>query len=249
MERKILKKSSLFLSLSFLVNSLFYPLLAEAELSIATLGGLADHTTEVRGDAIFNYSNVDGFYFQYPTDINTKDFATGLLLRYLFPKTSLLTLGVETGYVYLDTDKTRLRSDNVPIDPRAAFNVENFTTQSKGLILLNLVARFKLASNLIFNVFAGPAWLDTKYNAYDFADDVSRSVGSIYQQTVDTGAEADWYFAEHWSAGMRFDYIYDTRFRVISTIGALGGPQVYPTIAKSNSTLVSLTLRYCLPRT
>jgi len=228
----------------FLAGS-FYSPLVHAELSVGALAGLADYTSQVRGDTIRGYGGPGGYY-QYPADFNSKDFAGGLFARYIYPVYPCFGFGVETGYVYLNQDTTRLRADDLLPSP---VDVENFTTKSQGLILLNFIARWKPAPNISFNFFGGPAWLNTQYIDNDFYDHAVSKAPSTYQLTADLGVEGDWDFAPDWSVGARYDYILNTDKRTIATTGSFGDRLYFNEVAKSGSTIVSATLRYLIPGT
>lgn len=242
-------KSKNKLLVSFLAISTLTPVIAHAEISVGLLGGLANYTTQVHGDALFPYSPTPGergFYFLYPQDINIKDAAVGGLLRYTRCLSPCFSWGAETGYVYLGINQTRQRSDNVPT-ANAAVNVENFTTKSTGVVLLNAVLQYHITPCVLFNIFAGPAWLNTQYIANDYATPATRTTSSDYQLTADAGVEAEWKFSRCLSASMRFDYIFDTNSRTVSTTGSLGDPLNRNMTAKSGAVLSSATLRYVFP--
>lgn len=208
------------------------------EFSIGILGGVSDFTSQIRGDALYSY----GAYYAYPQDINTRKGAVGAVARYIFPVKDAVFLGAETGYVYLGIDETRSRSnDYITVTPQW---VENVTTQSTGLVLLNAVAGVELVPNVKFSIFGGPAWLNTEYTANDFFDTYAVTARSTYQIAADLGTEVDWTFLDSWSAGMRFDYIFKTDNRTVSTVGSDGTALQMPITAKSYLTLFTFNVRY-----
>lgn len=228
----------------FLLLGLIISGSAQAELSFGLIGGLAQYTTKVRGDVIFAYNVNNRPYYQYPADITSSDFTIGVFGRYLYPVYPCYQMGLETGYLWIQQDTTRLRSD--ALFP-SSINVEDFTTRSNGLALLNFIFRIGIAPQFNFSIFGGPAWLDTAYRENDFFDHISNSTGHEFQLTADFGMETDWNFYPGWSAGMRFDYIFDTGNRTVATRGALGTPLRVKATASSGALLVTGTIRYVMP--
>lgn len=221
-----------------------------AELTVGGLAGIANFTTRSRGDAIFNFNGVGSSgYFQYPADYNSTDPALGIFVRYLYPFNRCVSFGAETGYTYIHVDHTHLKSDVVI--GTSPVTVEHFTNKSYGLITLNAVLGLMLQNNFTLNLFVGPAWLNTKYIDNDFFDRFKVTTSNAFQITADAGMEADWYFMPNWIAGMRFDYIFDTKNRTVSRAGSTtaidGIPLLKPATARSGLTLFSLTLRYAIP--
>lgn len=246
------RRGAQFNSLSILKHtfllSLFCSPMAQAELSLNALAGFADYTTTMRGDAIFDYGAARN-YFQYPGDVNTTDFAGGATVRYMYAYSPCISLGAEAGYVYINENETRLRADELNPSP---VDVENFTTKSNGVVLLNLVGRFNVAPMTRLSLFAGPAWLNTEYIADDFADNISRSASNRFTITADAGAEVVWNFFEgcdDWSLGLRCDYIFNTKNRDVATTGANGEALLVNNTAKSRATIVSATVSYMIPGT
>lgn len=227
---------------------------AQAEWSLGLQAGMTNFTTRLRGDSLYYYgdntTNSLGYY-QYPGDYNKTAALFGILGRYLHPVSCRFLIGAEAGYSYWGIDYSRLRADdNFPgasVSSAPGTDVDTFKTKSKGVVLLNAVLAMQLDNQLRFNIFAGPAWLNTQYIENDLIHGVSKSAGSSYQITADTGAEAEWSFCTNWSASMRFDYIYDTSYRTISKTGSNGLPLLFTDKAKSGASLYSFTLRYLFP--
>jgi len=157
--------------------------------------------------------------------------------------TPLFSLGLETGYTYLDNNETRLRADD--------FNrpVEYFTVKSSHLITLNAVFGFNIHPDISFNLFAGPAWLNTHYIDTDIANRVTRTAPDNFQLTGDTGVEADWQFSKNWAAGIRYDYIFNAGTRTVATRGSVNTVMPFPTTASTDTSLFSFTIRCAVPRT
>lgn len=231
---------------SLLVGSM-YSMTAHAELSIGALAGVATHTTRVRGDAIHAYG-APGFYFAYPTDINTNPWAAGLFARYTYLFPQKFFLGLESGYVFLGANQDRKRADDVQF-PGIASWVERFGTKSEGVVLLNFIAGYQIVPCVKFSIFAGPAWLNTKYTANAFVDGVTISTHGSYQITADLGAEVDYDFMKNWSAGMRYDYIFETKSRTVSSVGTFGDLLIHPLRAKSYLNMFTFNVRYLIPCT
>ncbi len=228
---------------------------AHAELSLGFGAGLADYTVRVRGDALYAFGggNTSYSYYQYPADYNSKNATANFYLRYLYPTCNTpFSAGVEWTYTYWHINNNTLRADNTFQSADGtlvgAVPVENFRTKSQGIVALNAVIRAMLAPTVSFNVFGGPAWVNTKYIAFDFHDDFRRATRSRYQLTGVTGVEADWQFCKDMSAGLRFDYFFQTNSRLISNYGSNHAPLLVKMRAKTRSTpMYSLNVRYSLP--
>jgi hypothetical protein len=229
---------------SALFFSFFSPA-AHAELSVAAMAGLADYTTVMRGDAIYNFQGSNQYYI-YPGDYNSKDFAGGLMVRYLYCFNPKVSLGIESGYIYIDEDVSRIYVNDILPNP---FDVESFATKSHGLILLNAVFRYVVAPNTSLAIYGGPAWLNTKYIADDFHDGVTRKTENSFEPTAAAGAEVDWSLMQNWQAGLRFDYVFNTDKRTVATTGSTGGPLNFNKTAKSGLTMYTFSLRYIIPGT
>ncbi len=246
MSRSIKRNMAALLASSVLFTSM-YTVNAHAEFSIGALGGVESFTTQVRGNAIYNYGGANSYY-AYPMDININQLTGGFLARYLYDTPKGFFVGAETGYMFMNVNQTRPRA-NIVISNTIQPWVENFSTKSVGLGLLNLVAGFHLAPNVRFNIFIGPAWLSTNYVANDFANQVSFAVNNEYQRTYDVGSEVDWQFGKNWSAGMRYDYLGRTSTRTVSTIGSTGTALLQPLTAQTYVDIFSFTIRYLIPNT
>lgn len=238
--KQFVLNASLFGSI---VYSAFYMQQAHAEINVGLLLGQSNYTTNVKGDAIYAYGGA-GRYFQYPMDINSKDITAGPLLRYMQCLGDTFSIGIEMAYLYINQDLTAPRADDLFLGvPRT---VETFKTESKGVGIINAVGRVSLTPDVNFQVFAGPAWLNTKYAANDIQNGVTIATGSQYQLTADIGAEAEWYFTPDWSVSMRYDYILNTPTQTVATRGALGDALLVNNTAESNVTIASLVLRYAI---
>lgn len=246
MSRSIKRNMAALLTSSVLFTSM-YAVNAHAELSIGALGGVESFTTQVRGNAIYNYGGTNGYY-AYPMDININQLTAGFLARYLYDTPKGFFVGAETGYMFMNVNQTRPRS-NIVITNTIQPWVESFSTKSVGLGLLNLVVGLHLAPNVRFNAFIGPAWLSTNYVANDFANQVSIGINNEYQRTYDVGSEVDWQFGKNWSAGMRYDYLGRTSVRTVSTIGSTGTQLLQPLTAQTYVDIFSFNIRYLIPNT
>lgn len=226
---------------------------AYAELSLGFGAGLADYTVRVRGNALYAFGGGDTStsYYQYPADYNSKNATANFYVRYLYPTCNTpFSAGIEWSYTYWHINNVTLRADDnfASNATTSALSVENFRTKSQGVVALNAVIRAMLTPTVSFNIFGGPAWLNTKYIDYDFHDDFRRATRSRYQLTGVTGVEADWQFCKDMLAGLRFDYFFQTDSRLISNYGSNHAPLLVKLRAKTRSTpMYSLNVRYSLP--
>lgn len=224
---------------------------AHAELSLGLQGGLTSFTTRLNGDAIYDYGNPGSLgYYDYSGDYNRIRAVGGVLARYLFPVYTGTSIGMETGYTFWGIDYTRERANDNYTEsglPAPNTDVDDFTTKSQGVILLNAVLSLEVVPSVTVNLFGGPAWLNTQYKDHDIPDNYARNLSSIYQSTADAGIEAEWKFYPEMSASMRFDYLFETSSRTISTTGVNGQRLVNPESAKTGATVFSFTVRYLIP--
>lgn len=246
MSRSIKRNLAAVLASSVLFTSI-YSVNAHAEFSVGALGGVESFTTQVRGDALYNYGPGASGYFAYPMDININQLTAGFLARYLYDTPKGFFVGAETGYMFMNVNQTRPRA-NLLVGPTQPW-IENFSTKSVGLGLLNLVLGFHLAPNVRFNAFIGPAWLSTNYVANAFISNFSVGINNEYQRTYDVGSEVDWQFGKNWSAGMRYDYIGRTSIRTVSSVGTSGTALLQPMTAATYVDIFSFNIRYLVPGT
>lgn len=182
-----------------------YTINAHAEWTVAAMAGLAEYTTTVTSNSLF----------QYPGNSHTNDLSAGISARYLWnifhPR---FAFGAESGYLWIAQNITRYSRNDWSIP---AATQGTFTSESNGVILANLVARWAVVPTLGFSLFGGPAWLNTHYTATTLSPYQVTSSNAAYQITADLGLETNWLFKRHWSLGWRWETIFNTSRQSLST--------------------------------